>query len=550
MFVSNRFQLLYNRRERRATGPGGGGPGNHHQRQHRRRRSKLWITMFLVSILLSTFGLLVITFINNSNILEDIKISSSSAVLPTTEIITEDLSSSSSSSSQLKDVAKVGEDTTRSNPSSSVKASTTTTKSTETPTITIAYAISLIKCGDNKVSNSNSMIDSATVLRHSIHQTSIRNPTSNSKYDYKMYAIIHKQAVSCSQQLATVGFELLIVDPPILQQDIQGEYLKSHIHREVCCGSDEFVKLYAYNPQIFPPHVHPLVVHLDLDFIVTKPMDDLFDVMLHPVDSIQYQQAKSKIYIEKRPTKSDDVLWPNHQVDALFTRDWPQVLPGRKSMYQAGFQIVRPNQTVFDKMIHVIKVGHYVEGFGRDNGWGGLGYGGNIGSMAMQGLLAYVYDEIYPNTYMELNQCKYNHMGMDVKKRGKCRNNLPTCEDCMETPLEEIYSIHYTACRKPWLCPSVGDKEDKNNRGKTIPEDVVHVSHCLKLQSVWHTFRSDLEDKLFNLTNDNTIREQGQSGTHMKEYFQGHCKGHGYMNYLGISGKPETLQRIPELYNS
>ena len=403
---------------------------------------------------------------------------------------------------------------------------------------TIAYAIALIKCGD-KVSNAGVMSDSATVLRHSIHQTSVRNPKSGSKYDYRMYAIVHKQAERCSQQLADSGFEILIRDPPILQKDIQGEFLRSKIHREVCCGADEFVKLFAYT--IFS---EPLVVHLDLDFIITKPMDDLYDSMLYPKDSPEGQMARGRILLE-RPNDP----WPD-RVDAYMTRDWPQALPGRKAMYQAGFQVVRPDQTVFDKMIDVIRIGDYNEGFGRDNGWGGLGYGGNIGSMAMQGLLAYVYDEIYPNSWMELNQCAYNHMGMSLMKGKKCRNNMPTCQSCMHTPLDEIHSIHYTACRKPWLCASIGDKEDPNHRGKTLPEDVIDIQHCLELQSVWHTCRTDLENKLFKLTNDIGIREQGQKGTHQKEYFHGHCTGHGSSNYIGISANAETLRRIPELYSS
>eukprot|EP00970_Alexandrium_tamarense_P002832 scaffold397_cov317-Alexandrium_tamarense.AAC.1 len=66
--------------------------------------------------------------------------------------------------------------------------------STTTPT-TIAYAISLIKCSDFQSSTSG-LLDAATILRHSIHKQSIRTPSSGSKYDYKLYAIVHTNAAS------------------------------------------------------------------------------------------------------------------------------------------------------------------------------------------------------------------------------------------------------------------------------------------------------------------------------------------------------------------
>lgn len=110
---------------------------------------------------------------------------------------------------------------------------------------TIGYAISLIKCGD-KQSTPQGLTDAALVLRHSIHQNSVRNPSSGSKYDYKMYALVHSQAEECSHILKQVGFQVLIVDPPLNVSDIRGEYLRTHIDREWCCGSDEFIKLHAY----------------------------------------------------------------------------------------------------------------------------------------------------------------------------------------------------------------------------------------------------------------------------------------------------------------
>lgn len=223
----------------------------------------------------------------------------------------------------------------------------------------IAYAVSLIKCGDFQ-SSTDGLNDAAVVLRHSVHQTSIRNPASGSKYDYKMYAIVHSQAKHCTEPLSDAGFEILLRDAPVRKNEIRGEYLRKHIRKEWCCGADEFVKLYAYKIED-----HPIVVHMDIDFVLLKPMDDLFDAML--LDPQASLQARSRIPLE-RPADP----WPE-RVDAFMTRDWGQVIPGRKALFQAGFIVVRPDPKIFDLMVDTIKEGNFVQGFSRANGWGGLG---------------------------------------------------------------------------------------------------------------------------------------------------------------------------------
>lgn len=405
---------------------------------------------------------------------------------------------------------------------------------------TIAYAVSLIKCGDHQ-SNAAGLRDAATVLRHSIHLQHI-----GSKYDYRMYAIVHRQAEECAQDLKRWGFEVLIKDPPVQQEEIRGKFLKGKIHKEWCCGHHEFVKLYAYT---LP---HPVVVHMDIDFLLTRPMDHLFDAMLLPNE----QRPLNRIERER-----DTDPWPD-QINAFMTRDWPQVMPGRKAGFQAGFIVLRPDPSVVEELVKIIKEGNYVEGFSRENGWGGKGYGGYVGAMAMQGLLAYYYDEHRPNEWVELNQCRYNHMGMDVhyngapafrpqlKKKGHCRNDRGMdCEDCMNTTLEKIYSIHYTQCRKPWNCigePIVRGKKTPDNK-RNIPTDSVHLDHCMVLHTQWHNVRTNLEERLFELTRDETIR-QGQGGNYKQDVFQGHCRENGGDHYLTLSGNEKTLARLPELY--
>ena len=187
-------------------------------------------------------------------------------------------------------------------------------------TATIAYAISLIKCSD-KQTNTPGLLDAALILRHSIHNTSIRNPHSGSKYDYKLYVIAHAtNAVQCAHSLSDIGYEVLLKHPPINSSDIRGEYLRKNIHREWCCGEHEFIKLYAYTITN-----HPIVVHTDIDFMFHQPMDELFDAMLYPHDSDMGKKAREKIVMEY-PMK----VMPEN-IEGYLTRDYHQVIPGRKA---------------------------------------------------------------------------------------------------------------------------------------------------------------------------------------------------------------------------
>ena len=230
----------------------------------------------------------------------------------------------------------------------------------------VAYAVSLIKCGD-KQSNDAGLVDAALVMRHSIHKISIRNPQSGSRYDYKMYAIVHKQAEQCSSLLSDAGFEVIVKESPIQPREIKGEYLRNNIHTEWCCGSDEFIKLYAYS---LPEKI---IVHTDIDFVFLQPMDDLYDAILYDKDSPQGKAARSKIPLERPGEDFPD------KIDAFITRDWPQVIPGRKALYQAGFLVARQRPETLTEAIAVVQEGDFKEGFDLKNGWDAAGYGGFVG---------------------------------------------------------------------------------------------------------------------------------------------------------------------------
>lgn len=241
--------------------------------------------------------------------------------------------------------------------------------STSQDITTVAYAVSFIKCGDHQ-NNAVGLVDASLVLRHSIHKISSRNAESGSKYDYKMYAIVHKQAEACSSLLKDTGFEVVIVDPPINQDEIRGQYLRENIHKERCCGHDEFIKLYAYT---LPEDI---IVHVDIDFAFYKPIDHLFDAIKYSKNSPEGKAAREKIELERPDERLPD------EIGAFVTRDWTQVVDAKfPPPYQAGFLVARRDPSVMTEMIEVIKEGNYTYGWGWKYGWGNKGYGGYVGAM-------------------------------------------------------------------------------------------------------------------------------------------------------------------------
>ena len=297
---------------------------------------------------------------------------------------------------------------------------------------------------------------------------------------------------------------------------------------------------------------YPAVVHVDIDFAFKEPMDELFDAMLYPKDSPEGQAARALIQLEQ-----PNVTMPD-KIDAFITRDWSQVRPGKMSGFQAGFMVVRPDPTVFDELREIVLEGNYTGGLARMNGWGGLGYGSFVGARAMQGLMAYYWDVIRPNTAVELSPCRYNWMGMDVLFRappafderfgrtGDCRNNKAYCEDCLLTETSLIKSIHYTQCRKPWNC--VGRGTIGGDVGTTINTESGSLDRCLEMVEIWHAYRTDFETKLAALTNDGSVLLDPTSG-YKPEVFHGHCSGEGGENYTNIQLTGELLSWLPELYN-
>ena len=234
---------------------------------------------------------------------------------------------------------------------------------------------------------------------------------------------------------------------------------------------------------------YPVVLHLDLDTLVLKSMDDVFDLMI--TDQPTYQQRrlfgqKYSMWYKNETTTNPTIP---ERIDFMFTRDYNMVEPPGLQVHQmgvqGGFLLVRPNQNDFDRMVDIIMNGG--DGYTIDDGWGGptKAFGGYYGAGTIQGLASYYYGhyENYTRS-VELNRCYFNNMADNPYSFNKdlnktlCTTLEPdlTCQNCRDTPLDQIYTSHFTVCGKPDWC-QMWDPE--NNQGRL----------CMELFREWHKVR-------------------------------------------------------------
>jgi hypothetical protein len=395
----------------------------------------------------------------------------------------------------------------------------------EIPPTRIAYAVSVTSCNKPQL-----VMDGASVLQHSIHINSIRNPKSGSRYDYDMIAFVHTEATSCIQILRDLQYKIFLKKVPIQIDQIRGNY-RRWANTTGCCGDKEWLKLYAYTMTKYP-----IVVHLDLDCLILKPMDDLFDAMIFPTVENHDAWITARQRIPAMWIKSDEL--PN-KIDAFFTRDYGMIqMPGRRKPHQigvqGGFLVVRPNMTDFKQYIEIILEGNYTE----TQGWGeGLKYGGYYGAGTIQGLAAMFYSHLHPERAVELNRCIYNNMAdapypkkYDTKqfshmKPYPCISLQEVCEDCRKTPIDDIASIHLTNCLKPWHC----------HPPSRVP--LLCVQHWYE----WYRMRYLFEAKRRN-EQVNAPRIYVDRTMNIQNISFGYCSANGALNYHSINESMPKLQ--------
>jgi hypothetical protein len=304
---------------------------------------------------------------------------------------------------------------------------------------TIGYAVTITHCPPSG-SIGPELADAAAILKHSIHLNSIHNSESGSRYDYQMYALVHSDVASCvGPTLKSLGYKVLMRRSPLELKYIEGEYLRERLLKEDggCCGINEFTKLHAYTLV-----AHPAVVLVDLDTMVLKPMDHLFDAMMDDNGATLIGgDGGSGSSVE---TAFGDAIG-GQSMDAYYTREYSIARDTMKHVpVQGGFLVVRPSLITYADFSSILRKGDYRE----DGGWAGLGFGPSQGSSVFQDLIPYYYDHVHAGTGVELNRCVYNNIVDDPRDGSDvCRDeyNRPDrkdeCEDCRSRPVDEVSPI-------------------------------------------------------------------------------------------------------------
>jgi hypothetical protein len=174
--------------------------------------------------------------------------------------------------------------------------------------------------------------------------------------------------------------------------------------------------------------------------------------------------------------------------------------------------------------------------------------------MAYQGALAYFYDQIYPGHAVELDVCRWNQVVADViwrgpdhmEHHGQCRqyppvgvlprNNTPEkglCQDCRILPVEETYTVHYTACKKPWECLLPSPRNPRDKRHVYRLKELTNVTTCGLLFRQYFNYRQEVEE----LLTAHGLDQKNYEGSFHPEYFMGYCKR---------AGEYDPMLSIPE----
>jgi hypothetical protein len=172
----------------------------------------------------------------------------------------------------------------------------------------IAYAATVTLCGD--------FYDGAAVLAHSIKEahSGVTYPTSYPSY--RLILFLHPEAGDCAPHFESIGWEVLVRDTPLKVDEIQGDNLRTKIEANGCCGEKELVKFWAYTLVEYD-----IVFHVDLDVVIFKPLDVLFDILL---------KKKGATSDAAKAAASMGKVWDtNADYEALYTFDYNMIAPGK-----------------------------------------------------------------------------------------------------------------------------------------------------------------------------------------------------------------------------
>mmetsp|Transcript_6203 Transcript_6203/g.13685 ORF Transcript_6203/g.13685 Transcript_6203/m.13685 type:complete len:397 (+) Transcript_6203:158-1348(+) len=296
----------------------------------------------------------------------------------------------------------------------------------------IAYAITVTKDGP--------FVDGALVLGYAAKKYHSAVKGFPSDYDVELVAFATPTVNSSIAILERFGWRVLQRPLPVAIDQIENQQYAQKMRNSGCCGVDEFLKLWAYTLTEYHR-----VVHLDMDSIVLKNLDELFSV----------------------------------DKELLFTGDYNMKGRCKYAPVQGGFLVIKPSIKTFEEFRAIIRKGNH-----GPAGWEGSHIGNFWGGQTIQGIMPYVYKILKPDDALELNRCVYNCMVDNPYRKNTliCQDGKTTCQDCrLQTP-EKVSSAHFTICGKPWTCT-----KHTNPRNNIL---------CGVLHKKWFALRGELEADL------------------------------------------------------
>jgi hypothetical protein len=262
-----------------------------------------------------------------------------------------------------------------------------------------------------------------------------------------------------------------------------------------------------------------------MDVLILKPLDDILDLIV-------FSQRPPE---DGNSTSARHLMWPHRKIPEdiwlLYVNDyamvWPEV-PIKPT--QGGFAVFKPNRTIYDEIMNIVREGD----FNLDMGWRNRS-GVFWGSTTFQGLMAYYFQILHPGHEVELHPCTHNNMNSPSTEVRNgvtiCYSGQPVeaCDDCRARSVHEVSSAHFTVCGKPWECWKLDESEDRL---------------CRELHQSWFRARSDME-KSWGRSGRGSTTER-----YMAEQYFGYCDSHRFLGYepikqpYGIAGAAPNFRPV------
>jgi hypothetical protein len=287
-----------------------------------------------------------------------------------------------------------------------------------------------------------------------------------------------------------------------------------------CCGEKELIKFEAFRLT-----QHPAVILMDMDMLVLKNLDDLIDMVVYnnpnPANASRHlMPSSSKGGSRGEPATASSGggdVWLLYVSDYHMAKPYAKIKPS-----QGGFAVLKPNLTIYRDIQRIVLKGD----FDKWNGWKDASTGASTGffwgATTFQGLLPFYFQILNSNRFsLELDWCLHNNMNSPRGERLQTRNgtidycHAPTCQDCRDYSIGDVYSVHFTNCMKPWTC--------QRHLGYNIKQSL-----CREMHHAWFEHRSALEVSW------------GRSGRGNHSYnltdpsLRGYCSAYGKSGYEPI----------------